>query len=117
MKSNKNLQESFDPTAKLNLLANLDGLVCELDHSGDLKTERKAVNYLMLQVRSGTLLSIPICKYCAYELSRAHDDFEWYLVYCEKCGSSKWLYKDNCKNKTYDQINFIKNCPDCIGEK
>lgn len=116
MKEDVDSQKKFDPAAKVTLLAGMEGLICELDHSGDPEKERPAVNYFMLQLRTGTLLSIPICEYCAYELSRSADDFEWYLVYCENCGESKWLYKDNCKNKTYDQVNFVKSCPSCVAK-
>ena len=115
MKQDTTIVNTIDGATKLSLLAELDGLQCELDHSGDPEGKRRAVNYFMLQLLDGTLLSIPVCEYCAFELNR-ESDFEQYLLYCLKCGETKQLYKNNCKNKEYDQVNFIKSCPKCTAK-
>jgi hypothetical protein len=100
---------------KIVLLAELDGIKCELDHSGDPKGQRQAVNYLMLELKSGETIALPICGYCDYELQKGYknEPFEWYLLICQNCQSTKWLYKDNCKNDYPEQIHFVHTCPDC----
>lgn len=100
---------------KINLLADLDGTLCELDHSGDPNGQRQAINYMMLKTVSGEMIALPICEYCEYELNKGvnGEDFEWYLLVCIKCGATKWLYKDNCINKYDEQVHFIKSCPNC----
>ena len=106
------MENNIKPEEKFNLLADLDGIKCELDHSGDPEGSRPAVNYMMLQLASGETVALPICKYCEYELSRG-EDFEWYLLICTKCSTTKWLYKANCKNDYPEQVHFIKSCPEC----
>ena len=103
------------PEEKMNLLADLDGINCELDHSGDPDAPRKAVNYMMLQCVSGATIALPICEYCQEELIKGQlgDGFQWYLLVCTKCSATKWLYKDSCKNDYPEQVHFIKSCPEC----
>ena len=99
---------------KIALLADLDGTFCELDHSGDPEGKRKAVNYMMLKLVSGETVALPICEYCNYELEKGNQgDFEWYLLVCTQCQSTKWLYKKNCINNYKEQVHFIESCPEC----
>jgi len=100
---------------KINLLADLDGIKCELDHSGDPEGSRPAVNYLMLELVSGEKVALPICEYCDHELQKGSnkEPFEWYLLICQGCQRTKWLYKDSCKNDYPEQIHFVKTCPEC----
>jgi len=99
---------------KMALLADLDGTMCELDHSGDPQKGRKAVNYMMLKLVSGEIVALPVCEFCNDELEKGQTgDFEWYLLICTQCQSTKWLYKENCLNDYPKQVHFIKSCPEC----
>ena len=111
----KDDNDKVKPEEKLNLLADLDGINCELDHSGDPEGTRPAVNYMMLQCVSGAMIALPICKYCQHELAKGQEseDFDWYLLVCTKCNTTKWLYKSSCKHAYPEQVHFIRSCPEC----
>ena len=101
---------------KLALLSDLDGVECDLNH--DCYTEevnKQAVNYIMLKLVSSDYVALPICYLCMEELDKSEKglDYDWVLLICTKCCSTKWINKRTLKKEYKEQVNFLVKCPEC----
>jgi hypothetical protein len=68
-----NSMDAIQLEEKIALSADLENTYCELDHSGDFQGNRKAVNYMMLDLVHGEKITIPICEYCLHKLVRGQE--------------------------------------------
>ncbi len=106
----------------LQLLAELEGEHCELNHGPDTRAEDfPAVDYIVIpfgykidevQEVAARELVIPVCAECATALSGE----EWTLLYCFECNSSHWINRRLAKNRYRHHILWLRGCPDCSYE-
>jgi len=107
---------------RLQLLAELDGEHCELNHGPDTRGEDfPAVDYIVIpfgykideaQEVAAREMVIPVCAECAEALTGE----EWTLLYCFECNSSQWVSRKLAKNRYRHHILWLRGCPDCSYE-
>ena len=112
----------MDRLERLQLLAELATVHCELNHGpGINKEDYPAVDYIVVRLGykeadgkeiSVRKLVIPVCFECAQAL--AGD--EWILLYCIFCGSNQWINRQLAKLKYRHHVLWLRGCPDCTKE-
>ncbi|MFZ5775943.1 MAG: hypothetical protein ACOY3Z_10715 [Thermodesulfobacteriota bacterium] len=107
---------------RLQLLAELTGEFCELNHGPETRREDyPAVDYLVMpfgytqnevEAVSVRELVVPVCRECAEALLGE----EWTLLYCFECCSSQWISRRHSRFNYRHHILWLRGCPHCTHQ-